>query len=258
MSPYRKQMVRRATLVPGLASLLVAGTLIGPHGANAATFKVRLMENQIPPGLSDGVQFLDQITITNSGRLFFGGDTTAGASDDFFYTATLKPFELTLAMQEGTTVVGEPGVVYVRADAVNDMNEAGDFVFVAETDPGVLDSVFKNGASVVREGGTLVGEIVNSLHQPQIDGTGSTWFVADIGGDSATDIALFRDSTLIFREGGMIDGIPISSISTSEKSPAIVLPPGAGGFSMCTCLPASTAAQASGPCSATADSTAIT
>lgn len=207
-SPSWSRNLSVATVV----SLAFAATL------SAATFKVRVVENEVLPGLADGVQVLDQITITNSGRLFFGGDTIAGASDDFFYYGTLKPFSLTLAMQEGTQVIGEPGVVYVRADAVNDINEAGDFTFVAETDPGVLDSVFKNGTSIIREGDMLLGEVLNSFHHPQIDGTGATWFIADIGTDNATDKAIFRDSTLILREGSAVDGVPISSISTSEAT----------------------------------------
>lgn len=184
----------------------------------AATFTVQLVENTVPPGLSDGVQVLDHITLTDKGQLFFGGDTTAGASDDFFYRATLKPFALSLEMQEGTAVVGEPGVVYVRTDNVNDMNESGDYVFVAETNPGVLDSVFKNGASVVREGDMFMGEAINSLHHPQVDGMGNAWYLADIGADSAMDITLFQGSTMILREGGVIDGVPIASISTSEAT----------------------------------------
>ena len=185
---------------------------------HAATFQVRLVEGTIPPGLSDGVQFLDQITLTNTGNIFFGGDTFAGTSDDFFYSAKLKPFQLMLEMREGTTVVGEPGVLYVRTDAVNDMNESGDHVYVAETNPGVLDSVFKNGASVNREGSLFMGETINSLHHPQIDGMGNVWYLADVGADNSLDISLFRDSTLILREGGVIDGVPIASISTSEAT----------------------------------------
>ncbi|MCB9852363.1 MAG: hypothetical protein H6819_04645 [Phycisphaerales bacterium] len=199
----------------------VLATYVAFHvaaNAQAATFQVRLVENTVPAGLSNGVQLLDQITLTEKGRLFFGGDTTAATSDDFFYSATLSPFALTLEMQEGTTVVGEPGVVYVRTDAVNDMNESGDYVFVAETDPGVLDSVFKNGASVVREGDLFMGETINSLHHPQIDGMGNAWYLADVGTDNTMDITLFQGSTMIFREGGVIDGVPISSISTSEST----------------------------------------
>jgi hypothetical protein len=199
-------------LIATVVSISIATTV------SAATFKVRVVENEVLPGLTDGVQFLDQITITNSGLIFFGGDTFAGASDDFYYSGTLKPFSLTLAMQEGTQVIGEPGVVYVRADAVNDMNEAGEFAFVTETDPGVLDSVFKDGISIIREGDMLLGDVLNSFHHPQIDGTGATWFIADIGTDNATDKAIFRDTTLIIREGSVVDGVPISSISTSEAT----------------------------------------
>ncbi len=211
---------RRSSARIGLAVVCIAAATFAlsiPVGF-AATFQVRLVEGTVPPGLADGVQFLDQITLTNNGSLFIGGDTSSGASDDFFYSAKLKPFELTLEIQEGTTVVGEPGVVYVRMDAVNDMNEAGDQVFVAETNPGVLDSVFKNGASVVREGGMLEGETINSLHHSQIDGMGNVWYIADIGADSSMDAALFRDSTLVLREGGLIDGVPIASISVSEAT----------------------------------------
>lgn len=211
---------RRSGVRIGLAGICAATVTFAlsiPIGF-AATFQVRLVEGTVPPGLANGVQFLDQITLTNNGSLFIGGDTTAGASDDFFYSAKLKPFELTLEIQEGTPVVGEPGVVYVRMDAVNDMNEAGDHVFVAETNPGVLDSVFKNGANVIREGDLFMGETINSLHHPQIDGLGNAWYVADLGADSAADKGLFRESTLILREGGTIDGVPIASISTSEAT----------------------------------------
>lgn len=187
--------------------------------ASAAQFKVRLIEGQVPLGMSTGVEFLDQVTLTNSGRVFVGVDTT-GANDEAFYKATLKPFVLTLQTREGDAVPGGIGRPFGAMDAVNDMNEAGDSVFVSATPPTpTLDVLAKNGVKFLHAGVDLLnGEVLNSLHQPQIDGTGTPWYLADIGPNAATDIALFHGTTMLFREGGTIDGVPVFSIVISEAT----------------------------------------
>lgn len=188
--------------------------------ASAAQFKVRLIEQQVPPGMTDGVQFLDQVTLTNGGQIYLGVDTIAGANDETFYKATLKPFVLTLQSREGDPVPNAAGRTFGAMDGVNDLNEAGDTVFVSASQPTPLQDILaKNGAKYLQAGvDTLNGEVVNSLHQSQIDGAGMPWFLADIGTNAATDIALFHGASMLFREGGTIDGVPISSIVISEST----------------------------------------
>lgn len=187
---------------------------------SAAQFKVRLIEQQIPPGATDGVQFLDQVTLTNSGQILVGVDTFAAANDEAFYKATLKPFVLTLVSREGDAVPGAAGRSFGAMDGVNDMNELSDTVFVTASLPtAAQDILAKNGAKYVQAGvDTLNGEVLNSLHQPQVDGAGTPWFLADIGTTAATDIALFHGTTMLFREGGTIDGVPVASIVISEST----------------------------------------
>jgi len=206
-------LTRRAILVFTLIAA-VCETVI------AAQFKVRLIEGQVPPGMTDGVQFLDQLTLTNSGQIFLGVDTIAGTNDEAFYKATLKPFALSLVSREGDAVPSGAGRPFGAMDAVNDMNEAGDTVFVSATPPTpTVDVLAKNGVRFLHAGVDLLnGEVLNSMHQPQIDGTGTPWFLADIGTNTATDIALFHGTTMLFREGGTIDGVPVSSLSISEST----------------------------------------
>lgn len=205
---------RRWAIPLSLALVASAGVVV-----QAATFTIRLQEGTPPPGLSDNISAMDQISISNSGMIFFGGDTAgATTSDEFFYRATLKPFVATLVAREGDMVTGQAGITFGATDAVNGMNENGDYAFVSASQPGTLDIISVNGTQFARANTTLAGEVVNSFHHAQIDGTGTPWFLADLGPNAATDISLFHGTTLLFREGGVIDGVPISSISTSEST----------------------------------------
>lgn len=169
------------------------------------------------------MQFLDQLSLANHGQLYFGGDTTAAAGDEFFYRGTLKPFSLTLLHADGQPIPGETGVNFGAMDAVSGMNAGGDCCFVTASQPGPVDYLIKNGVKFVRAGETLAGETVNSLHHPQIVGDGTPIYLADIGANTATDVALFRGTTLLFREGDMVDGVPVSSIGISEATAGLNL-----------------------------------
>ncbi len=211
----------RPTIARRLARVVATGmvmVVVAVGSLEGATFKIRLQEGTPPPGLTDGVQFLDQISITNNGQIYFGGDTTAASADEFFYKATLKPFSATLVAREGDAIPAQAGITFGAFDAVNGMNENGDFVFVSASQPGPLDVIGLNGLQYLRAGGTFNGEAVNSFHHPQIDGAGTPWYLADLGPNSATDISLFHGNTLLFREGGMVDGVPIATIVTSEST----------------------------------------
>jgi len=188
--------------------------------ASAAQFNVRLIEGQPPPGLTDAVQFLDQVTLSNNGQFLVGVDTFAGSNDETFYTGTLKPFTLTLRSREGDAVPGAVGRTFGAMDGVNDMNEAGDFVFVSASLPAAAqDIVAKNGVKFVQAGVDLLdGEIITTLHQPQIDGNGIPWFIANLGTNPTNNTALFHGTTLVFREGGTIGGVPVDSLVTSEST----------------------------------------
>ncbi len=216
----RADSPRRAARGTGVGrlALVAAALLLTGAAAEAATFKVRLVEGMVPPGMSAPVQFLDHISINNNGEILLGVDTNAASNDETFYTASLKPFVATLRIREGDAAVNEPAVFYGAMDAINGLNQNGDFVFVSNSNPGLLDTVYKNGEKFVREGELLAGELVNALAHPQIDGTGTPWFLADIGGNSATDIAFFHGTTLLFREGDVVDGVPVASIVLSEAT----------------------------------------
>ena len=216
---FQKAIGGRQMRFGGIAALCGIAWAMNAASASAATFKVRLTEGSVPPGMPDPLGAIDQLELTYGGSVYFGADTTgATTSDEFVMSAMLKPFTPVLLAREGNPVTGLPGVTHGTTDAVVDINEAGDFVFLSASLPGPLDVVSKNGASFVRAGELLAGETVNTLHQPQIDGTGTPWFLADIGANAATDIALFHGTNLVFREGGSIDGVPVSSISISEST----------------------------------------
>jgi hypothetical protein len=216
-------MIQRQLKHVAWAMALGAFAIAQSGGSLAAEFTVRYTAGDILPGQSAGIQFLDWIELTNNGEFIFGGDTTAvTTADEFMYTGTFDPFTVTLQAQEGTSDGGVPAATFGSFDGAVDMNTNGDFVYMSNVNGNTLDTVYVNNVKFVREGEMLAGEIVNGLAHTQIDGTGTPWFIADIGADAATDQALFHGTTLIFREGDVLvtsnGPLTINTIIISEST----------------------------------------
>lgn len=197
-----------------LAALLIVPAV---HAGSPTVTITRLYsEGDVLPGQSAAAERFDYLEISNSGYFIFGGDTLAAdVADEFMYRGQFTPLGVTLLAQDGAS--DGAGFTFGRMDQVNDVNESGNYAFVSETN-GSLDALYTNAGAFIREGDLLLGETLNSLHQPQIDGAGQPWYFGDIGADSSMDVGLFAGTTLIMREGGTINGVPVATLVISESS----------------------------------------
>jgi hypothetical protein len=198
------QPLRRVATAGGFAALVTAAAALAGALVGGGSITPVVLEGDPAPDTDDNFQNFDRPNISESGAIFFAGDTDgASDADDVIYR------DATLIAKENDPA---PGTVEGRYagfeffETGHQINASGDVVFIATLRNVPSDAnraIYRNDTLFAREGDVppgIVGRIYDDFGFAGITDDGTVGFRGDLDGSADDDSVIVFDGVVLYRE----------------------------------------------------------